>query len=76
MDDGKTRSHEDTAHRDDKSDERLNPGQNTGTTGGAGARPAEPQDHPAAKDHPLDRSDATQAGTQRDPSFKPEDADR
>lgn len=65
------RSHEDKAHRDDKREERLNPGQQD-VEFGSGAAPADKDGGKAAKQHPLDSRDGEQAGTQRDPRFKPE----
>lgn len=64
-------SHEDKAHRDDLQEERLNPGRND-VEYGAGATPADRDGGKAAKEHPLDESDGEQAGTQRDPKFRPE----
>lgn len=58
---------------DDHENERLNPGHDTQGTGGAGAREQDDHDHSAAKQQPLNRTDAEQAGTQRDEKFKPED---
>lgn len=73
MTDPNPRSHEDKAHRDDKHEERLNPGQNTEGRGDTGAKPVAEQGGAAAQVHPLDEADAEQAGTQRDPKFKTED---
>lgn len=66
-------SHEDKGHRDDKREERLNPGQNTEGKGSVGAPVEDEYGAAAAKEHPLDRTDAEQAGTERDPKFKNEE---
>lgn len=65
------RSHEDKVHRDDLHDERVNPGENDFEFG-AGANPADREGGKAARETPLDSTDGEQAGTQRDPRFKPE----
>lgn len=52
----------------DKSDhdhERAAPGQDTGGTGGVGARPSENHGGRAAKDIPLDTRTGVQAGSSR-----------
>jgi hypothetical protein len=73
MSDSNQRSHEDKAHRDDKRDERLNPGQNAEGEGSVGAPGEGEHGGAAAKQHPLDEADAEQAGTERNPKFKTED---
>jgi len=67
------RTHEDKARRYDKEGERLNPGLVTGGTRGVGAAPTDQPGGEAAKNHPLDSTDAEQAGTRRDPKFKTEE---
>lgn len=66
MTDPKQHSHEDKAYRDDKREERLNPGQNTDGEGSVGAPVEDGHGGAAAKEHPLNRSDDEQAGTERD----------
>lgn len=73
MDKDNKRSHQDKAHRDDKNEERLNPGMNSEGTAGAGADRTKPRDGGAAEKFPLDSTDGEQAGTQRDPKNRGED---
>lgn len=72
MTDPTQRSHEDKAHRDDKREERQNPGQNTEGRSDTGATPRAEPGGVAVRKHPLDEADAEQAGTQRNPKFKTE----
>lgn len=65
------RSHEDKEHRDDLREERLNPGRSD-VEFGAGAAPADREGGKAAREHPLDKSEGVQAGTQRDFTHKSE----
>lgn len=66
-------SHRDKTDRDDKREERQNPGMNSEGISGTGADRSRPRDGGAAKKYPLDGSAGEQAGTQRDPKFKTED---
>lgn len=56
---------------DEHVDEKLNPGQNTQATGGAGADPHAPH-RTIEKRMPLGRKDHVQAGTARDLLHAPE----